>query len=57
MGFPHLRAVAAVETEAQQPRPLTVVYLKVTRFAFFRILTCDSRFTVEIEVSGHPGMP
>jgi len=51
--FPQLRTVAPIETKTENPRPLAVMNLHVTRTAFWSILTLDCSFPMQVEIGSH----
>jgi hypothetical protein len=51
----HLGAEAAIQTEAEDPRPLPVAHLPVTSAALRSIGTGNGGSAVEVQVGGHPG--
>jgi hypothetical protein len=53
MRFTHLSARTSVEAKTKNPRPLTIMYFFVASAAFWRILACNSRFAVQIQVCCH----
>jgi hypothetical protein len=53
MWFTHLSARTSVKAETKNPRPLAIVHFLIPSAALRRILACNSRFAMQIQVGRH----